>query len=109
MNVVLPAPFGPISACSSPRATAKSSRSVATRPPKRFCSPSTRSRMSATGRPPLRESSNHAGNAVSGIQHYDQEHHADTQLPVLGIARQHLFEHEKDQCAEHAAIQVADA
>src|SRR5512144_2397242 len=99
MNVVLPAPFGPISACSSPRSTAKSSRSVATRPPKRFCSPSTRSSVSATGRPPLGKSGDHASDSVSRVQHDDQEHYTDTQLPVLGIARQHLFEHEKHQRA----------
>src|SRR4051812_983875 len=36
MSVVLPAPFGPMSACTSPRTTSSVTSSVATTPPKRL-------------------------------------------------------------------------
>src|SRR5256885_16604647 len=36
ISVVLPAPFGPIRACTSPRTTSSVTSSVATTPPKRF-------------------------------------------------------------------------
>src|SRR5258707_9287121 len=39
MSVVLPAPFGPISACTSPRTTSSVTSSVATTPPKRLETP----------------------------------------------------------------------
>src|SRR3954470_15973364 len=47
-TVVLPAPFGPISAVMVPRATSKERSSTATSPPKRMVRCSTRSRVSAT-------------------------------------------------------------
>src|SRR5439155_611453 len=39
IRVVLPAPFGPMSACTSPRATCSVTSSVATTPPKRLDTP----------------------------------------------------------------------
>src|SRR5512138_3281695 len=39
ISVVLPAPFGPISACTSPRTTSRVTSSVATTPPKRLETP----------------------------------------------------------------------
>src|ERR1700682_5168278 len=47
-SVVLPAPFGPISAVMRPASAANDARSTASRPPKRFDTCSTRSRGSAT-------------------------------------------------------------
>src|SRR5437660_2573862 len=39
MSVVLPAPFGPMRACTSPRTTSSVTSSVATTPPKRLDTP----------------------------------------------------------------------
>src|SRR5260370_17506145 len=46
-NVVLPAPFGPMSAVMRPASAVNDARSTASRPPKRFDTCSTRSRGSA--------------------------------------------------------------
>ena len=51
ISVVLPAPFGPITACSSPAATASVRSSVATMPPKRLARLSTCSKASLIGAP----------------------------------------------------------
>src|ERR1051325_8384061 len=52
INVVLPAPFGPITACSSPGITSSVTLSVTRRPPKFLERFSTRSTGSATEHPP---------------------------------------------------------
>src|SRR3982074_2549250 len=52
ISVVLPAPFGPITACSSPGITSSVTPSVTRRPPKFLVSPSMRSTGSATADPP---------------------------------------------------------
>jgi len=46
-TVVLPAPFGPISAVMAPRLTSNDRSSMATRPPKRMVKCSTRSTVSS--------------------------------------------------------------
>ena len=51
INVVLPAPFGPMMACSSPGATSSERLSVATMPPKRLARPSTLSMGSLMAAP----------------------------------------------------------
>src|SRR4029079_15759121 len=52
ISVVLPAPFGPITACSSPGITSSVTSSVTRRPPKFFERFSMRSTASATDHPP---------------------------------------------------------
>src|SRR4051812_4800838 len=75
MSVVLPAPFGPMRACTSPRVTSSVTSSVATTPPKRFETP-----RSSSMPPP-----EHSGDAV-GRDHDDrQQHHADREAGVVLI------------------------
>src|SRR5216117_354769 len=74
MSVVLPAPFGPMSACTSPRTTSSVTSSVATTPPKRFETP-----RSSSMALPLDESGQPLGR-----QHHDgEEHDADGEPGVV--------------------------
>src|SRR5258708_14925363 len=77
MRVVLPAPLGPISACTSPRMTSSVTSSVATTPPKRLETP----RSSSMGF--LQQS----GDAL-GRQHHDgEQHNADGEPGVVLVVR----------------------
>src|SRR5438105_15255198 len=78
MSVVLPAPFGPISACTSPRTTSSVTSSVATTPPKRLETP-----RSSSMPPPFEQS----GNTVRGEQHDSEQHHADGEPGVVLVVR----------------------
>src|SRR5688572_12713180 len=80
-SVVLPAPFGPISACTSPCATSSVTRSVATTPPKRFDTP-----LSSSTAPPREQ----PGDAMRREQDHREQDGADGQLPVHRIRAQHL-------------------
>ncbi len=64
MKVLLPEPFGPISACTVPRRTAMSTPSSAFRPPKCLARPSMRSTASAAA-PAVCDSSGSGGTAPS--------------------------------------------
>src|SRR5437867_4807680 len=78
MSVVLPAPFGPISACTSPRATSSVTSSVATTPPKRLETP-----RSSSMALPCEQS-----RKTLGRQHHDRkEHDADRQPGVVLVVR----------------------
>src|SRR4029453_18446983 len=83
IRVVLPAPFGPITACNSPRATSSETLSVATIPPNRRTRFSTRSKGSATTQPPEQ-----AKDATTSEQHDQQQQRAHDQCPVFGNLRQ---------------------
>src|SRR5689334_25444286 len=74
MKVVLPAPFGPITACVSPSATSKSMPSLARSAPNCFVSP----RTSSIG------FVEHAGEAALEENHRKHEQRAQDDLPVLG-------------------------
>src|SRR4030081_2046235 len=89
ISVVLPAPFGPMIACSSPRATSSETLSVATIPPNRRTRFSTRSKGSATAPPPQ-----NPDDAASPEQHDQQQQRAHDQRPVFGHLRQGFFQHE---------------
>src|SRR5438034_9170192 len=80
MTVVFPAPFGPISACTSPRTTSSVTSSVATTPPKRFVTPRSSSMALC-----LEQSRN-----ALGSQHdYREQHDADGEPGmVLGVRRE---------------------
>src|SRR3984885_8757256 len=88
ISVVLPAPFGPMIACSSPRAISSERLSVATMPPNRRTRFSMRSNGSATGKPP------------------DQPH---DHRPIFSDLRQEFFEHEIDDGADDRAEQRSHA
>src|SRR5512138_1480314 len=91
MKVVLPAPFGPITACVSPSATSKSMPSLARSAPNCFVSP----RTSSIG---LVE---HAGEAALEENHREHQQRAEHHLPVLGPALEHLLDEEQRERADH--------
>src|SRR4051812_36224536 len=69
MSVVLPAPFGPISACTSPAATSSVAPSTATTPPKRL----------------LTLASESTGDSLRREQHHGEQDQAHRQLPVQRV------------------------
>src|SRR5713101_8813272 len=104
ISVVLPAPFGPMIACNSPRATSSETLSVATMPPNRRTRFSTQSKGSATTQPPQQ-----AKNAAAPEQHDQQQQRTHDERPVFRDLRQKLFEQEINDCADHRAEQRAHA
>src|SRR5260370_41516523 len=90
ISVVLPAPFGPMMACSSPRATSSATLSEATTPPKRLVRPSTLSIASATAQP-----RQNAVDAAARVKRDRQQHRAEDQSLKLGEARQHFFQQQE--------------
>src|SRR5665213_1921346 len=104
ISVVLPAPLGPMMACNSPFATSSEMLSVATMPPKRRTRFSTRSKGSATGKPPEQ-----SVDAAAPEQHDQQQQRAHDQRPVFGDLRQEFFQHQVDDRADHRAEQRAHA
>src|SRR5689334_258816 len=86
ISVVLPAPFGPMTACSSPRPTSSERLSVAMIPPKRRTRFSTRSNgsleCSTTSEPP-----DQAQNAAAPEQHDQEQERAHDERPVFGELR----------------------
>src|SRR3954468_22975944 len=112
MSVVLPAPLGPMRACTSPCVTSSATLSVATTPPKRFVTLRSSSIFS---------SRNEAGNALGREQHDDQQDDADAEAGVLLVIRRALrepgervigddvLEPEEHGRADYAAPEVADA
>src|SRR3954463_10117189 len=104
ISVVLPAPLGPMMACNSPGATSSDRLSVATMPPNRRTRFSTRSKGSATI-----ESPEQAHDAAAREQHDQQQQRAHDQRPVFRELRQHLFQHEIDDGANHGTEQRAHA
>src|SRR5258708_37935274 len=77
MSVVLPAPFGPISACTSPRTTSRVTSSVATTPPKRFEAP----RSSSIGFLPQ------SGDALRRQHYAGEQHDADGEPAMVLVVR----------------------
>src|SRR6186713_2698215 len=94
ISVVLPAPFGPMMACSSPLATSSETLSVAVMPPKRRTSFSTRSRGSATIEPPEQ-----AHDAAAAEQHDQQQQRPHDQRPIFGQLRQEFLQQQIDDRA----------
>src|SRR5438552_8007632 len=87
ISVVLPAPFGPMMACSSPAGTSSVMPSEATTPPKRLLNPSICKSASATA-----HTHQHAVDATAREQHHQQEQRPDDDLPILGDAGERLFQ-----------------
>src|SRR5262245_13879299 len=113
MSVVFPAPFGPMTAWSSPRGTSSEIASEATTPPKRLVNASIWSSGSATGhlcirgvglrRPRECEAFEQAVDAAAREQHDQEQQRAQNDLPVFGEARQHLLEHQQSDGADERA------
>src|SRR5262245_4910112 len=108
ISVVLPAPFGPISACSSPGCTSKLTASVARRPPNLLLSASTRSTGSGTAEP-ARQLARETDQAAA--REHDEEHQkwAEDHLPMLGAIGQPLLEQQEGRGADDRAMQAPDA
>src|SRR5450432_1143928 len=104
ISEVLPAPFGPMMACNSPFATSSKTLSVATMPPNRRTSFSTRSKGSATGEPPQQ-----AVDAAAPEQHDQQQQRAHDHRPVFGDLRKKFLQHQIDDGADDGAEQRAHA
>src|SRR5215475_2138128 len=96
MSVVLPAPFGPITACSCPFGTASEIASEAITPPKRLLRPSICNSASATV-----DSREQTIDAATREQHHQQEQRTKDDLPVFGDARERFFQHQQRQRADH--------
>src|SRR5215470_13714695 len=77
IRVLLPAPFGPMMACSSPGGMASEMPSEATTPPKRLVRPSIASSASATA-----DILQQAVDAAAREQHHQQEQRAEHDLPI---------------------------
>src|SRR5205085_8915535 len=90
MNVVLPAPFGPMTACVSPSRTSKSIASLARRAPKVLVSPRT-------------SSMENPGEAALEEDHREHEQRSEDYLPVLGPALEDFLGDEQHEGAEHRA------
>src|SRR5260221_14794452 len=104
MKVVLPAPFGPITACVSPARTSKSTWSVATSAPNALLSLRTSSRASVifSGQQPRKP--------ALGEQHHEHEDHAQVEPQVVvhpsrqhAPALKHVFQQQPDRRAEQRA------
>src|SRR3954469_20622461 len=93
MNVVLPAPFGPMIACVSPSRTSKSMPSVARSAPKFFVSWRTSSIRLVE----------HSRQAATEEDHREHEQRAEDHLPVLRPAREQVLQQEQREGAEHRA------
>src|ERR1700738_3101539 len=105
ISVVLPAPFGPITACSSPGRTSSVTSSVTRSPPKFLVSPSMRSTGSATDHSPQR---GHEPDQPAGREHRNQhQQRPEDHLPVFGDAREPFLGQEKCGRAEDRAVERA--
>src|SRR5262245_7748473 len=96
ISVVLPAPFGPMMACNSPRGTSSVMLSDATTPPTRLRNPSTRRRASATAH--LHQQSI---DAAAREQHDQQEQRPDDDLPVFGDARERFLQRQENHGTDY--------
>src|SRR4051794_35960442 len=99
-NVVLPAPFGPISAWRAPASSRKPMRSATVRAPKFL----DRSFVSSTGNQ-LVEKAEHA---AAGEEHDQHQQHADAHVPVFRrLLRQVVTRDDVDDRSQERAIDAA--
>jgi hypothetical protein len=102
MKVVLPAPLGPIRACSSPVSTIRSTACKASTAAKRRDSLRTSSSTSATC------FSEQGGDAARREEHDGEQQQAEPDRPVLREAGKHFFQAQQDDRADDAAVEIAD-
>src|SRR4051812_29688423 len=95
ISVVLPAPFGPITACNSPAGTANVMPSEAVTPPKRLLKPSMARSVSATAAP------EQSIDAAARVKHDNEKQRSKHDLPILRSADGRVA-HERPRCkADH--------
>src|SRR5262245_45357839 len=93
ISVVLPAPLGPMMACSSPCGTVSRMLSDATTPPKRLARPSIWSSGSATA-----QAREHTVDATTGEQDDEEQHRPEHDLTILpGLRRRRAQERPASQ------------
>src|SRR4051794_17061413 len=109
-SVVLPAPFGPMTAWISPGMTESVTSASAGSPPNRLLSPDIASSASAIAVPALAVPADpdQAEQARFRTQHDDDQQWAEQCRPVLGPARQHAFEQQIGGGAEYRPDQRTD-
>src|SRR6266536_2910831 len=91
ISVVLPAPFGPMIACVSPSSTSRSTLSLASSAPKLLVRPRTSSRtLFILAEEQSRE-------AALEEEHREHQQRTQDQLPVLGPARERVFDQEQPE------------
>src|ERR1700686_5205018 len=98
-KVDLPAPLGPMTACTSPAVKAKETLSTAASAPKRRESCTASSTASAT------RASQDAGDAAREEQYDDDDEAADQRAPVRRDLLAIVFDEGEEQRADHRAIQ----
>src|ERR1041385_8287334 len=103
ISVVLPAPFGPITACSSSGRTSNVTSSVTRRPPKFLARFSMRSTTSATEHPP--QSFCHADQSAAREDRDQHQQRPEDHLPVLGQPRQPLFGEQEGGRPDDGAVE----
>src|SRR5260370_21051658 len=100
-KVDLPAPLGPITACTSPRSRAKEIESTAASAPKRRDNPEVSSNGSAT------RASQQAGEAARKEEHHRDHEGADDRVPVRGELLAIVLEEAEQERAQHRPVQRA--
>src|SRR5262249_3739964 len=90
ISVVLPAPFGPMTACSSPAGTLSVMSSDATTPPKRLVRPSIVRSASVTTLAPQQSI-----DAAARIEHDQEEQRPQHDLPIFRDLHRHRLLHER--------------
>src|SRR5690242_1049384 len=113
MSVVLPAPLGPMTACTSPMASSSETSLTAASPPKCLDKPSTRSIGSGTARlemtAELHEGKRKTPQAARQEQDRGDDEKPHGQEPVLGLAGEKILQQHEDEGAEHRPVQCAHA
>src|SRR6266702_4678403 len=103
ISVVLPAPFGPMIACVSPSSTSRSTLSLASSAPNLLVRPRTSSRtLFILAEEQSRE-------AALEEEHREHQQRTQDQLPVLGPARERVFEEQQRERAQHRSGDASDA
>src|SRR5215211_1222853 len=108
ISVVLPAPFGPITACNSPGWTSKVTSSLAMRPPNLLHSASTRNTGSATAEL-SRQLACEPDQASAGEHDDKDQERTEDHLPVLGEVRQPLLQQEERRSTDDGAMEPTHA
>ena len=113
MSVVLPAPFGPSTACSLPRSMPIATPLTAASPPKRRVSATRREdRAQASSAPPMSVRRNRAGDAREPARqedHQQDDRAAQQQLPVAGERLEDLGQRHEREGADDGAVEAAHA
>src|SRR5258708_29724433 len=117
MNVVLPAPLGPITACTSPGRSSRETSLTAARPPKPFESPVTwrmGSVIGDLGRTPS-EAKHQPADAARQQQHRENHENPHRQQPMLveavedRLVGEEILQQRQGEGAEDRAEQRPDA